>query len=175
MIDSTDDKNKLELIYNQYKNLMLNRAYDILKDRGLAEDAVHNAFIRILKNLDKISEINCPKTKSFVVVIVENVSKTMYNKKNKIISVEFENTISSGEQVEITVEKKNEVEIIKKKLASLPYIYKSVLIMKVYNGLSDKEISKVLNISVSAVQKRIYRARQTLLLSIKDGDDNDKK
>ena len=47
--------------------------------------------------------------------------------------------------------------------------------MKVYNGLSDKEISKVLNISVSAVQKRIYRARQTLLLSIKDGDDNDKK
>ena len=76
MIDSTDDKNKLELIYNQYKNLMLNRAYDILKDRGLAEDAVHNAFIRILKNLDKISEINCPKTKSFVVVIVENVSIT---------------------------------------------------------------------------------------------------
>jgi len=37
-------------------------ANSILKDEHLAEDAVHQAFIRIIESLDKINEIKCPKT-----------------------------------------------------------------------------------------------------------------
>lgn len=37
-------------------------AHSILKDEHLAEDAVHQAFIKIIDNLDKINEITCPKT-----------------------------------------------------------------------------------------------------------------
>ncbi len=173
MVDSKEDKSKFKSIYISYKNLMLNRAFDILKDKGLAEDAVHNAFMRILKNMDKISQINCPKTKSFVVIIVENVAKTMYNKEHKIITVELEDTIPSSEKPETIVENKMEVEIIKKKIDLLPEIYRAVLVLKFYNDLSDKEISKILNISVSAVQKRFYRGRKILLSSMKDGENND--
>ena len=54
MIDNSDDKVKFEKVYKNYKNIMLNRAYEIVKERQLAEDAVHNAFLKIINNLPKI-------------------------------------------------------------------------------------------------------------------------
>ena len=45
-------------------------AFDIFKDHHLAEDAVNDAFIRIIDNLDKIDKIDCPQTKRFVVIIM---------------------------------------------------------------------------------------------------------
>jgi len=32
---------------------------------------VHQAFLSILENLDKISNVECPKTQSYIVIIVE--------------------------------------------------------------------------------------------------------
>ena len=40
-------------------------ANDILKDEYLAEDTVHKLFIKIMKYLDKIKEIEFPKMKVF--------------------------------------------------------------------------------------------------------------
>lgn len=32
----------------------------------MSEDAVHDAFVNIIKNLHKIEDVNCNKTKSFI-------------------------------------------------------------------------------------------------------------
>ena len=66
---------KLEALYREYKSKMLSKAYSVLRDEGLAEDAVHNAFMRILKNLDKIDEVKSSRTRGFVLVITANVAK----------------------------------------------------------------------------------------------------
>ena len=58
---------KLEALYREYKSIMLSKAYSVLRDEGLAEDAVHNAFMRILKNLDKVSL----RAKALAAVVVE--------------------------------------------------------------------------------------------------------
>jgi RNA polymerase sigma-70 factor (ECF subfamily) len=46
-------------------------AMKILHNEHNAEDAVHQAFLSILENLDKISNVECPKTQSYIVIIVE--------------------------------------------------------------------------------------------------------
>ena len=58
-------------------------ANNILKDSHLAEDAVHNAFLRIINNLEKIEDINSHKTKGLIVIIVKNVSIDIYIEKIK--------------------------------------------------------------------------------------------
>ena len=63
VINNENDKNKAEKIYLAYKNTMLYTARSILHDVCLAEDAVSQAFIRIIDNLHLISDINCNKTK----------------------------------------------------------------------------------------------------------------
>ena len=71
MIESEDDKSKFEIIYERYRGLMFYTAMRILNHEQDAEDAVHQAFVSIIENLDKISEPECPKTRAYVVIITE--------------------------------------------------------------------------------------------------------
>lgn len=171
MVGSQNDKNKFEDVYLKYKNLMLNRAYDILKDSGLAEDAVQNAFLSILKNLSKINEIDTQETKGYVLVITENAAKKIYNKQHKIITTDFKGD-ESVNNIEDNFENKNSVEIVKNRIESLSEIYRNVMILKYFNDLNDKEIASALAIPVATVRKRIVRGRKILLASIKDGEYN---
>lgn len=59
MIETDEDKSKFEKIYERYKNLMFYTAMQILNHTQDAEDAVHQAFIPIIDNIDKISEPDC--------------------------------------------------------------------------------------------------------------------
>ena len=49
-IDAPEDKDKFEKIYIQYRNLMYHVAYSILGSHFDAEDAVHQAFMAIIRN-----------------------------------------------------------------------------------------------------------------------------
>ena len=83
LLDSEEEISKFELIYSTYKKQMYYTANNILKDSHLAEDAVHNAFLRIINNLEKIEDINSHKTKGLIVIIVKNVSIDIYIEKIK--------------------------------------------------------------------------------------------
>ncbi|MBR5318831.1 MAG: hypothetical protein IKU46_04460, partial [Peptococcaceae bacterium] len=51
LIDSIEDQNKFEYLYNTYKNTMYYFSKRILNDIQLSEDAVHEAFLRIARNI----------------------------------------------------------------------------------------------------------------------------
>ncbi len=77
-----DDKDqlKVERLYKKYSNIMFSEANKILQDKQLAEDAVQQSFIKIISNLHKIDENNCPQTKNFLVIICINVAKSICKK-----------------------------------------------------------------------------------------------
>lgn len=162
MIDNSDDKVKFEKVYKNYKNIMLNRAYEIVKERQLAEDAVHNAFLKIINNLPKIYDADSNETKWYVIVIVTNEAKKIYNKENKILKAELTD-MESDFNLEAIVEDKNIVEKVKKEIGLLPEIYRDTMSLKYYNDLSNKEISSVLSIPISTVKKRLQRGRKILI------------
>ena len=66
MIESDEDKSKFEQLYIMYKGLMFHVAMKILKNEFDAEDAVHQAFLSLIENLKKISDVKCPKTRACV-------------------------------------------------------------------------------------------------------------
>lgn len=49
-------------------------AYNIVQHHEDAEDVVLAAWERIIKNLDKISKIDCQETKALIVIIVERIA-----------------------------------------------------------------------------------------------------
>ena len=83
VIDEPAQKTKFETVYHQYRGLMYYVAYRILNNASDAEDAVHDAFIKIAENIKKISEPVCPKTQSYVVTIVENKAIDLYRRKQR--------------------------------------------------------------------------------------------
>ena len=83
MKESEDDKVKFEEIYLKYKSLMFYAANKILHNEQDAEDAVHMAFIKIAENIKKIGVLDCPKTRSYIVTIVEHKAIDIYRKKSR--------------------------------------------------------------------------------------------
>ena len=81
MIEAPEERSKFEKLYLRYRDTMYAVAYRILQNPQEAEDAVHHAFLKIIENISKIQEIDCPKTKGYVVTIVENRAIDIYRRK----------------------------------------------------------------------------------------------
>lgn len=79
MIESDEDKSKFEQLYIMYKGLMFHVAMKILKNEFDAEDAVHQAFLSLIENLKKISDVKCPKTRAYIVIITERKSNRYHS------------------------------------------------------------------------------------------------
>lgn len=166
LIDSDESKDKFESLYLKYRKHMKHIAMKILGEEYLAEDAVHNAFIKIISNLHKFNKIDCQETRNLIVIIIRSVSIDMYRKRNR----EFENTDILDKEISIETDFSIiEVDNILKEIDALPDIYKDILLLKVEYGYKDREIAKLLGIKVDTVSKRLERARKQLKKQLNEG------
>ncbi len=163
LVDTPEEKNKLERLYEQYRGLMFHVAREILKDEGLAEDAVQEALIKLAKNLKKINEKECHKTKHFIVIIVESASKDIYRKEKKNMTVSWEEIEENYHfPLRERVEELSELTGVDRAILSLPATYRQIFRMKYKWGYSNKEIGKILGIRQSALRQRIARGKVIL-------------
>lgn len=82
-IDYTDDKEKFEKLYIKYRSKMYYVAMSVLHDRYDAEDALHNAFIAVAKNINKIANINSDETTAYLFRTAKNTALNVYSKKKR--------------------------------------------------------------------------------------------
>ena len=185
LLETEEDKKRFTKLYETYRKIMHWTATGILHDEHLAEDAVHEAFLRIIKNFHQINEILCPETRSFVVVIVRNVALNMQKKRikeRKMIFEEFFPGSNAGFQenpLNSTIENisygfdETVDEICKKEIIdavlSMPEISKEVLLLYGYVGYSIRDIARYLNIPEQTAYKRLQRARKALAEKLRKG------
>lgn len=156
MIDSPDDQAKFENIYHKYRYLMLHIAKQILQNHHDAEDAVHQAFISIIENIEKISDVDSPKTRSFVVIISERKAIDLLRQNNRRQTMELNEDIAG---IEMPFDLDNPIAAA---IAKLPVQYREVLLLRFDNGFTTREIASMLNITDSGVRKLIARAKRSL-------------
>lgn len=56
-VENEDDRKLLTEWYLEFNKIMRKKAYDIIKNYDLANDMVNEAFIKIIKNIEKIKEL----------------------------------------------------------------------------------------------------------------------
>ena len=54
MLETPEEKSLFEQIYLEYRGLMYHVAHEILHNDQDAEDAVHQAFVKIVENIKKL-------------------------------------------------------------------------------------------------------------------------
>ena len=166
LIDSDESKDKFESLYLKYRKHMKHIAMKILDDEHLAEDAVHNAFVKIISNLEKFNKIDCQETRNLIVIIIRSVSIDMYRKRKR----EFENTDILQNDISAETDfSMIEVADILNEIDVLPDIYKDILLLKVEYGYKDREIAKLLGLKIDTVSKRLERARKQLKKQLNEG------
>ncbi len=155
-----EDSCKLSTLYNIYEQPMYRIAYAVLRDEGLAEDAVSDAFIRILGKLHKFDDCRSAKTRSYIVKVIKSTSINIYRKNKRRFTEEV--PIDDAMQivdVRINTENRNHVDNI---INSLEEPDRSIVIMRCIKDMSWREVAEKLSLTESNVRKRFERTKKRL-------------
>lgn len=156
MLDTPEEKMRFEQIYLKYRGLMYRVADSILRNRQDAEDAVHNAFLRIIKRFKRFQTTPVEDLAPQVVVIARNEAISLLRKRKGDAPLEdWDGLTASSESV-------SDYHALVDSFTRLPQTYRAAMEMKLLLGCSDGEIAAKLGLSKTAVSTRISRGRQLL-------------
>lgn len=156
MIDTPEDRSKFEFLYIEYRGLMFHVANKILHNEQDAEDTVHQAFLKVAENIEKIGDPKCPKTQGYIVTIAENKAIDLYRRRQKRQVVELSDDLPG---VTAIYEGENTLAAC---ILKLPARYREVILLRYYQGYSVKEVAAILGLSLSAASKLNQRAKNRL-------------
>ena len=166
---SESDKDKFEYMYEKYKRLLWTKAFDILKDSGLAEDAVSEAFLRAYKHFNKIGDPDANQSVSYLVTIVKNVAITLYHKEKRVTPIDVAEYEEADDfDLEEFITTQDETAQAMKLVDRLKEEQKAVFLLKYAHDMSHREIAKTLGITENNVTVRLHRAKAKLLTWAKE-------
>jgi RNA polymerase sigma-70 factor, ECF subfamily len=176
LIDDDETGSFFEQIYNEHRFTMLAAANKLLNDQQLAEDAVHEAFLRIIKHLDKIRDFECNKMRSYFVIVVRNIAMDWLRKRrhheNLNIDDYDEILTDSRPLLDEAFLDEERAEVMLKAIQSMPPSYLDALSLKMVYGFSGRQIARMLQTTEAAIRVRIYRGRKMLIAKLEEGEPN---
>lgn len=159
------DCSETELIaklFEDNRQMMYKIAFGILHNEADAEDIVQNAFLWIINNPSKISEIPCYERGNYFASIIEHRSIDICRKRNAhpVEDIEEQYELGSNESIEETVLSSVTVDEIKDAMNELSNMDYEMLYLYLFKDMSPIEISKVMGISEKNIRVYIQRARK---------------
>lgn len=162
MLETDIERQQFLELYEQYGNAMLLVARRFFgHDFGLAEDAVQNAWAKVVENFSKIQSVPCKKRGAYLVIIVKNEAISMIRKQKKEIPLD-EAIVGKETDME------NSTQPILEMIHEMPELYRAVLEMRFVEECSTREIAKKLNLKESTVNTRIHRGRILLMKKLEE-------
>lgn len=158
------DNELVDELFRTYSQMMLKSALSILNNEADAEDAVQDAFLRVINNLDVILKIPRDEKAFYFVSITENVSLNILKKKNRhpFDDIDEYYEIASDYSVEKKTDEQillNEVKSALTKLSDRDY---GIMYLFFFKQMTPKEIAAALDISEKNIHKYIDRTKKRL-------------
>ncbi len=168
---------ELGAFYREYRSPMVRVARSILRDEGLAEDAVQQAFLKIFENFEKFPLGDCNKIRSLVVIIVRNTAIDLYRKRGRERVISFEELErplpDEGNDPEEAAIRGEEARVMAGYLSRMEERYANLLTLRYYHGYQNKEIAELLGMTPAQVAVGLYRGRQRLKTMMTRGGEPD--
>ncbi len=162
-----DEQSKFDRLYEKYKYLMITVAKEIINDRYMAEDIVHEAFLKISKNMSKIGNVDSNATKNYVITVTKTTAIDFYRSavsRNEVFPDELD--VLKAKELEQSTELTEENRVIEI-INSMNDNFKDIFILKFVNGYSNSEIAEMLDIKEPAVRQRLSRGKKILAKELK--------
>ncbi len=157
-------KLKIDVIYLRYRKLLYVKAYEILEDAGLSEDAVAETISVIVKHKNKMENKDEIHMRNYMVRVCRNIALKM--KKNPEISFEnmdelYDYNASYVNPEDIVIDKEGYLRL-KDALDKMKPEYKDLIMFRYTDNMSAKEISELTGLKVDTVRKRLQRAKNMM-------------
>jgi RNA polymerase sigma-70 factor, ECF subfamily len=163
------DENSLSILINRHQSKIYGFIYSKLSDRDIADDIFQDTFIKVIKTLKSNSYNEEGKFLPWVMRISHNLIIDYYRKNKKmplfretedfsIFSIMSDNVPNIESQL-ITSQVESD---LRKLIEELPEDQKEVLVMRMYQDLSFKEISELTGVSINTALGRMRYAIMNL-------------
>lgn len=159
------DESALEVLINRHKQKIYSFIYSKVYDRDVTEDIFQDTFIKVIKTLKKGAYNEEGKFLPWVMRISHNLVIDFFRKNSRmpkfdnsgefsIFSVLGDSTLNAEKQLI-----KDQVESdVRRLVDELPKDQKEVLMMRIYNDMSFKEISERTGVSINTALGRMRYA-----------------
>jgi RNA polymerase sigma-70 factor, ECF subfamily len=159
------DENALSILINRHQSKIYGFIYSKISDRDLSDDVFQDTFMKVIKTLKSNSYNEEGKFLPWVMRIAHNLVIDHFRKSNKmpmsrdtedysVFSKMTDNSLSSEDEM-ITFQIETD---LKKIIEELPADQKEVVIMRMYQDLSFKEISELTGVSINTALGRMRYA-----------------
>ncbi|WP_309642090.1 sigma-70 family RNA polymerase sigma factor [Flavobacterium sp.] len=163
------DESALATLINRHQSKIYGFIFSKISDRDLTDDIFQDTFIKVIKTLKSNSYNEEGKFLPWVMRIAHNLIIDHFRKNKKmpmfreteefsIFSIMTDNSQTiEGRMITDQVEKD-----LKKLIEELPADQKEVLVMRIYQDLSFKEISELTGVSINTALGRMRYALMNL-------------
>lgn len=162
LIETDKEKSLIEELYDKNKQTMYSIAFSNLHNRTDAEDAVHEAILRAINQIKKLSQISPDNQLAYLNVIVRNISFDMFNKKINNLSLDEDTEIYDETVLEDQAIGNVNYDLLVDFIRSLPQGMRDAMYLKYCLDFTNEEIEQALNISPSALRNRLFTARKRI-------------
>lgn len=145
-------------VVSAHSRSMLRAAYSVLHTAADAEDAVQEAFVRLMTKAPRFRDSE--HRKAWLLRVTINIARNMRRARARdCLSVEGDIPCGAERDAELL-----------QLVLSLPERYSTVIHLYYYEGCSIKEIARILNTPSATVGTRLARGR-SLLKDMLEGED----
>lgn len=166
------DMQSFEQLVIKYKDKIAKTVYSIINNVSDVDDVVQDIFLIVYKSVRSFKGNSSFSTWLYRITVNRCYQELRKRKtRNQINETDFNGETaaeigsilpSQEENMEDKMIRNELRENIQKTLNTLPEKYRVIFILKNINGLSYKEISETMNISMDKVKIWLFRARQKL-------------
>ena len=152
---ATGNKDAFEKLIVMHQEYLYKTAYMYTKNEQDALDAVQECAMRAMISMDKLREPAYFKT--WITRILINC---IYQEKKKTDrNSPFEKYHEAAPEQPLSIEEKTD---LYDAIDLLPPAYKTIVILKYFQGMKIKDIAQVMNIPVGSVKGYLFRAKEVL-------------
>jgi RNA polymerase sigma-70 factor (ECF subfamily) len=175
-----DERSKLEELYELYRQDCYRAAMRITRNSEIAEDAVHDAFMAIIRYKEKYFGLDGSDFRRCIVIIAKNKAIDILRKNKHIADILPEDAdaflVPEEHPVDAEVIRKDDLRVMTEVLRDIDEISRAVLQMKYILDMSYKEIGVELGMTPKHVETRIARAKAKARKRIaeKGGDSHER-
>ena len=175
-IEDDQDKDKFVVIYKTYIDFTVKIADNILQDHAQAEDAVHEAFLYILKILKRIEDPLSPQTRVLVEKCVTHTSLDMCRsrqaklKRIRPMTDEDAELLPDKRDIVKELEDADQYSRIKQYLLELLEDDRELLTLYYFSKVSAKEIAELMHVTKKTIYNRLHNIMQYLQKRLREED-----
>lgn len=162
------DPQAFEALFTLYHEDVFRFAYLVVRDAGLAQDVVQEAFLKIFRSIGRFQFRSSFKSWLYRVAVNEAISLLRRRKIREDLDasaeeVEMQAPCASRDwQPEEAVLEDEERSLLRWAIGQLDPVHRTVVVLKYFHDFSDPEIAAIVGCPPGTVKSRLHRARELL-------------